>query len=236
MMKTTIITIFLLTNSFAFDIDEKLNKPETKSHLTSGKDGDSRVYKLTKEATLKSNLKDVIKSITIYGEKCNAEFKDKRELISKDKNCKYHNDNLIETKKHVMMDKPFDKFFVLERRIYNRELFSNVDMVTVKKMQNGTIEINQRMLTDKESKRYIDNPVKRESVFQKTSAKYILTKIDKNTTKVDYTYTMVTDHWLLNKSIAASRVFDSMAEGTELLFSSIQSEIRLHKREVATVK
>ena len=76
-------------------------------------------------------------------------------LTDKSKTCKYHNKNLIETKIHTLMDNKFEKFFVLERRIYNRDLYSNVDMVKVKKNKNGSIEVSQRMLTDKEAKRYI---------------------------------------------------------------------------------
>lgn len=235
MMKTAIttFTLLLINSSFAFEIDNKESKPKINTELESGKSDDNRMFKLTKNVTLNASVEKVLSAILIYDEKCNAEYIDKRVLTEKSKKCKYHNKNLIETKIHTLMDKKFEKFFVLERRIYNRDLYSNVDMVTVKKNKDGSIEVSQRMLTDKEAKRYIKDPIKQVSVFQKTSAKYTLTAQKDKTTKVDYTYSMVTDHWILNKSMATSRVFDSMLKGTKLLFKSIKNEIGPTQKAVA---
>lgn len=227
----TLLLIFITFNLYSYDFDKKEEVKKTGTILKSGKKDSKRIYQLTKNIALNAKIDDVIKSILIYDQKCNKEYAKKRELISKDKKCKYHNENLIETKVHTLMDKKYDKFLVLERRIYNRELFSNVDMVTVKKMKNGNVEIRQRMLKDNEAKRYIKDPIKRNSVFSETTAVYILNQ-KKEKVHIDYKYEMVTDHWLLNKSIAASRVFESMKEGTELLFESINSELGLTKKEV----
>jgi hypothetical protein len=236
-MKTAITTFTLLfiNSSFAFEIDKRESKPEINTELESGKKDDNRIFKLTKDITFNAPLEKVLNAILIYDEKCNAEFVEKRVLTDKSKTCKYHNKNLIETKIHTLMDNKFEKFFVLERRIYNRDLYSNVDMVKVKKNKNGSIEVSQRMLTDKEAKRYIKDPIKQVSVFQKTSAKYILTAQKDKTTKVNYTYNMVTDHWILNKSMATSRVFKSMLKGTKLLFKSIRNEISPIQKAVAAV-
>lgn len=239
MMIKTVITTFtliLINSSFAFDIDSTKSKPSKNIELVSGKKDDNRIFKLTKTTNLKASMDKVIAAILIYDEKCNSEYAEKRVLTDKSKTCKYHNKNLIETKIHTLMDKEFEKFFVLERRIYNRDLYSNVDMVTVKKNKDGSVEISQRMLTDKEAKRYIKDPIKQVSVFQKTSAKYILTSQKDKSTNVDYSYSMTTDNWILNKSMATSRVFDSMLKGTSLLFESIKNEIAPTPKAVAVVQ
>lgn len=230
-MKNTFVLFLFTTNLLAFKVDQTIKDKDNFSILKTGKEKSERFYELKKEVLFRARIADVLKSILIYDEKCNSEFKDKRILISKDKKCKYHNDNLIETKVHNLMDNKDEKFFVLERRVFNREIFANVDMVTVKKQKDGSILINQRMLSDSEAKRYIKNPIKQNSVFSKVSASYKLVPT-KDSTKVVYDYNMVTDHWMLNKSIAVSRVFESMQSGTNLLFKSIEKELGTNQEAV----
>lgn len=232
MIKIIILSITFLINSLAFKIDTK--EQSQRIRLESGKKNNDRIFSLSKTETINASINQVIASILIYDKKCNPNFASKRIFTNKLQKCKHFNKDLIETKIHTLMDKEDDKFLVLERRVYNRNIYSNVDMVTVKKQKDNTIQINQRTLSDDEAKRYIDNPIKKVSVFKSTKAFYSLKKINENTTKIDYTYSMITDHWLLNKSVVTSKVFSSMIEGTKLLFNSIHKEVQPTTREVAT--
>lgn len=207
----------------AYKIDEKKAFPADEMELSSGKKDSNRLYRLELKKTVSASPDEIIAQFLRFDERCNNAYKDKRKLTSTEKECTFHNENVVETKIHTLMDKKYNKLLILERRIYNDDPYANVDVVTVKKEKDQFV-LKQRMLTDKEAKRYIPNPIERESVFHEVDAELILKPVKDKGTQVIYSYSMVTDHWLLNKSIAASRVFESLRKNTKLFIKSLKLE------------
>ena len=113
-----------------------------------------------------------------------------------------------------------------------------MDLVVIyeSKNENGkkVIKVNQKMLDDKEAKKYISPPVEHDSVFEIAYSNFTLTEVSAKETKLEYYYASETDHWLLNKSVSVSKVFESMAKSIDLLFNSIDQE--LAKRNSTKIK
>lgn len=246
-MFALIIVIFLSSTSYAysdyqkrgFEIDyqkDQKKKSQYNLSLVSGKKDDLRFYQIEREEVFQHDIKSVFKSIINFDEKCNNEYKDRRKFINKTKHCKYHNSNLIESiihkshnKKFIKEDHEADRFLVT-RRIYNRSEFSHIDLIKVFKYEIDGVSymrITQEMLSDKEAKKYLKSPIRKQSAFKKTYGEYILTSVDGKSTKVSFTYSSETNHWLLNKSISVSEVFSNMAKSFDLLFQSIHTEAKV---------
>ena len=71
------------------------------------------------------------------------------------------------------------------------------------------------------------------SVVQNIETLYKIEEVSKNKSKLTYTYITTTDHWLLNKSVAASQFFDGMAKSIDRFFNAVSDETKiLSKNEV----
>lgn len=249
-MKNFFVFTFILTfslNLYAdyskFKVDNKKTHKKTKVKLISGKKNDKRFYQGNLTRTFDASIDSVLSSILNFEDKCNNKLKKKRKLTSKKKKCIYKNKNLIEskvydpTKEYKKEKNEIDRILVV-RRIYNRSNFSHVDLVQIYETQNSSgqkvITIKQHMMSNKEAKKYFDPPVDHESAFGKAIAEYTLTQVDKNKTVFNYYYANETDHWLLNKSVAVDRVFDSMSSGINLLFKSISKNILKGNKDAST--
>lgn len=216
-----------------FKIDENENNKKYKIKLVSGKKDDIRFYQGIREKVLDQPIEFVKNSIINFEEKCNNDYKDRRELLSKKKECKYHNGNLVESKiyrdlkSYTPAENEIERFLVA-RRIYNRQSFSHIDLFQVFKTKNEqgqtVISIKGQMLKDKQVKKFMKPVVEKDSVFNKAYYEFKLTEMAENKTTLKYTYSSETDHWLLNKSVSVSKVFDGMAKSIDLLFYSIQKE------------
>lgn len=239
MLIKSILLLTITTNIFAseysgFEVDNKEKNKKYKIDLLSGKKDSLRFYKGTRSIILNEKIQNVLQSITNFEDKCNNEYKDRRELISKKRECKYHNSNLVESKVYKDLGKfqkesnEVDRYLVA-RRIYNRQTFSHMDLVVIYESMNTdgqkVIKINQKMLEDKEAKKYLSPPVEHDSVFEIAYSNFTLTEIAPGKTQLEYFYASETDHWLLNKSVSVSNVFESMAKSIDLLFNSIDQEL-----------
>lgn len=239
MLRFIIIATLLSTSAFAkkingFEVDNNEVHKKYKVSLTSGKKDDVRFYKGLQTQTFTQSLEYVMKSVTNFEDKCNNDYKDRRELSDKKKNCSYHNGNLVESKiyrklkEYKKEENEIDRYLVA-RRIYNRSEYSHVDQIRVYETKNEqgqrVVTIRTDMLKDKHVKKYMKPPVEKDSVFKKAYSEFKLTEIDKNRTTLEYFYASETDHWLLNKSVSVGKVFDAMAKNIDLLFYSIKKEL-----------
>jgi hypothetical protein len=240
-MTNWIPLIFILTalnvqafNVKKYKVDEKSWDKKRKVNLLSGKRDDSRFYKGERTDIITADLESSLKAVLNFEDKCNNDLKEYRKFFSKKKKCSYHNKSLVETKivrdikKFYTPEENEVERFLMQRNIYNRNSYSHVDLLTVFKKQNDlgqtVYRVNIRKLKDKEAKKYMKNPVKHESVFDGALSYFELTQVDKEKTQLIYSYTTWTDHWLLNKSVAVSKVFNNVAKGISLLFKSIHHE------------
>ena len=216
----------------AYEVDNKSTHETSKVKMISGKKESNRFYQGNLSKVFPTSIENVLKGILNFSEKCNNELKDRRELTDKKAVCAHHNSNLVESKVYKIT-KEFKKKknetdrFLVARRIYNRQSFSHIDLITRYEEKNSSgnrvIKISQEMISDTEVKKYIDPPVELDSAFQKAYAEFTVTEIDKESTIVSYYYASETDHWLLNKSVSVGQVFDSMGKSIGLLFSSIDA-------------
>jgi hypothetical protein len=228
-LSITLSIIFLPASVYAdystYEVDNKETHEKTKVKLISGKKESNRFYQGNLSKVYNKSIDRVLSGILNFAEKCNQELADKRVLTDKKTKCLYPNSNLVESKTYKIT-KEFKKKknetdrYLMARRIYNRQSFSHIDLITVYESKNSSgnkvVNITQEMLTDKEAKKYIEKiPVEQDSAFQKA------------TSALNYYYASETDHWLLNKSVSVGKVFDSMGLSIGLLFESIGKASKL---------
>jgi hypothetical protein len=236
----SILSLIISFNSPAeqlsgFEIDTQELHKDLKIQLISGKKGGVRLYQGSLNKTFNQSVNAVMNSIINFEEKCNNDLKDRRKFQDKKKECPYHNANLIESKIYREINKNYSKEndevdrFLVARRIYNRQDFSHMDLVKVYEKKNAEgkkiVIIRQDMISDKDVKNYMKPPVELSSVFSRAYSEFILTENNDKSTEVNFIYVSETDHWLLNKSVSISKVFDSMAKSIDLLMLSIQKEL-----------
>jgi len=235
-MKSILLSIILTHSLFAGDFFKKveIDEKETvnKVKLRSGKRGDNRYYEGNLVRTFNTSITSLRDAILAFDQRCNNEYLDKREILPKDKKCKYHNNNVIENMVHKEL-KSYEKEenetgrLIISRRIYNREDFSQSDVIKIyeyKLNDKKVIKITMEMIDEKEAAKYIKPLVKTVSAFNKSQGTFLLTELSPGKVELDYTYSSRTDHWLINKSIAAGEVFESVAKSLNSLFDHLNTE------------
>jgi hypothetical protein len=239
-MKKIFIAITMLvmsTSLLAAQTQYKIDEKEVVDGVSmrTGKHKKVRMYEGHNIKEYSAPIAQVVKSVMDFESRCNNKFKRKRKVVSKDFNCRNYNKNIIETIRVTdIKDKSLEKNeiqkFILKRFIYNRTTFRHNELVRVYKYKNKkkqtTYKITQTMLSDKESKKYLEDPISKDSAFILTKGEFIITEVAPNKTTFDYKYTSKTDHWLLNKSMVVSEFFENMSKGINRLFNVIEKETK----------
>jgi hypothetical protein len=214
-------------------------------NVKSFKEEEGRVYVGTIKKTLPYNISLVLKSITNFSEKCNNKYKNKRKYTSTENDCKYHNENLIETFfvreiKNKNISKNIIDNYLLGRHIYNRGTFGYYELITIREGLNQkkqkTVTVASKMLSDDEVKKFTSPQFNRETAFDKTEWRFKLTQLSENETQVFYKYTTETNHWILNKEVSVPQVFLSMSKSINDLLSSVEKESLFQKQVTQTKK
>ena len=228
-----VVSTSLLAAQTQYKIDEK--DVVDGVSMRTGKHEKVRMYEGHNIKEYNAPVAQVLKSVMDFESRCNNKFKRKRKIVSKDFNCRNHNKNIIETiRVSDLKDKTLEKNetqrFILKRFIYNRTTFRHNELVRVFKYKNEkkqtTYKITQTMLSDKESKRYLKDPISKDSAFILTKGEFVITEVAPNKTIFDYKYTSKTDHWLLNKSMVVGEFFENMSKGINRLFNVIEKETK----------
>jgi hypothetical protein len=230
------ISIALISLSFGlfakeFDGDKVINDV----HCRSKKKKSIRSYLGQKKKTYNVTLDAAKVAVLDFSSRCNNELKDRRVHTPKDFNCKYPNKNMVETvvirnlkTTPKSSEKEIDRF-VMARYIYNRNYFHHNELATVELYKNDknkqVIKIHHAMLDDAVAASILDNPVRKNSAFISATGTFYLTELEKNKVEIDYHYESTTDHWLLNKSVAISEFFESMASGINELYAALDGEL-----------
>ncbi len=205
-----------------FSISAYSQKTINDVQLETSKTDGVRKLKATKQTELSLNREESLNLILNFDEKCNNEFKHKRKWTDKQANCRFHNNNLIETVYYRDIKNKNAKFkdhFLLLRHGYNRGGFLYFEEITVESSE-AEVHIRQRLLSDAEVKTFIDTPLETNFSFQKVDGHFHVKSIDANKTQIIYTYESATDHWLLNKEMMIDQIFSSTANGLNDLFKS----------------
>lgn len=212
--------------------------------LDSGKDDSVRTYKGLVNKTFSYPVETVLKSVLNFNEKCNNSYKNKREFTDKALDCKYHNDNLVEsvlirelktgwTKETNEVDR-----FLIGRKIYNRGNFNHYDLIkvfhTTNDLNQKVVTIHQRMLSTDESKQYVEPKFEKDSAFDDTVAIFTLVQTKPTETTFTYEYIASTDHWILNKEVSVPQVFSSISKSINDLVKTVDAETALQSRDVAS--
>ncbi len=223
------------------DQQDVINGVSVISHKTDS----LRTYVGTVKKTLPSKIENVTKSIVNFHEKCNNSYKDKRQDTNKNENCRYHNDNVVETVviKNINQsgwtkDQNETERYILGRRVYNRSNFQYYELVKIYEYKNDKnqkmVKITQTMLNDKEVNNYIKPQFDKDSAFNAVTSTYVLTEVAPSTTNLEYEYYANTDHWVLNKEVSVPQVFSSMSKGINDLLKSVDAETVRLCRDVAS--
>jgi hypothetical protein len=212
--------------------------------LQTGKKDSIRTYQGRVSKTLAFPLESVKKGVVNFTEKCNNKFKDKRKYTDKNADCKYHNENVVES--FIVRDlKPdFTKEngeverFLIGRQVYNRGSFGYYELVRIFDGVNSkgqkTIMVVQKMLEDKEVKEYISPKFDKESAFDKSTGVFTLTMLGPKETELTYDYKADTDHWILNKEVSIPQVFSSISKSINDLVRTVDTESNLQSRDLAS--
>lgn len=192
--------------------------------LESTKTDSTRHLKAVKSTELALSLEDSLKLVLNFEEKCNNAFKEKRKWSPKNIDCKFHNNNLIETIHHrEIKNKRTDlkDHFVLLRHGYNRGSFLYFEEITLTQSDKD-IHVRQRLLSDDEVKTFLDTKLETLFSFQKVNSHFHLQALAPQKTQITFTYESSTDHWLLNKEMMLGEIFESTAKGLNDLFLSFK--------------
>ncbi len=203
-------SIFQSHKNLEIDKTEKRNNLELKT----GKVDDTRVYHVSVKTYYKTTLEKLTQSILNFPSRCNNEYKDLREHTDKNFDCPFHNPNMIETLSHkVTKELPNDKAIVVTRYVNNRGRHVVNELVTLDKKNiagRDMVMIHIQSISDAEAKELTGKDLVGKVALKRTWAKFTLYPTDDGRIEFKYTYEMETDHWLINKSVAASSVFDNM--------------------------
>lgn len=231
-----LFTIFLLSNySLAesllqgYIVDASQSNTNSEISFTSGKKDDKRFYKAKLSKIVNLKVSQAIDIALNYKLRCNNNFRDQRTLTPKSYTCPYPSKSIIETQilpslRQDEKDEDELRRFIVQTRMQRRGNHSHVDLVRLKKVSDQEYLATQELLTDKEARNHISTPISKESVFIKARIEFTFKKVGKNKTEIKYTYISITDHWLLNKSIMTSRVFESMTSSITRVFETILAE------------
>lgn len=214
-------------------LDEK--KQVDGVQMASGKADDVRIYEGKKIKKYQTPISELEKIVLDFSSRCNQEFVKKRVHFERSYQCKHFNKNMIETVVHKDIKQVGEKEknevdrFVMTRYIYNRGYFHHNELAKVYKWKNEkgqeVVRIIHRMMSNDEAKKYLKDPVEKESAFIETTGEFILTQVSKEETQLEYIYRSKTDHWLLNKSMVVGEFFENMSKGVNGLFSSIDKDV-----------
>lgn len=238
-MKYFVLLLFLLNHFsgilLAAPMTDIINGVKVKTEKKNG----MRSYVGYIEKILPYSIEYVKMGTTNFSEKCNNNYKSKRKYTDKKANCKYHNDNLVEsfTLKNIRQHenfKDFNEVYLLGRLVYNRGSFGYYELVKVKEETNHkklkTISITMEMLNDNQVKKYISPKFSKESAFNTSICTFNLRQIGPEQTLVGYEYSALTDHWLLNKDISITQVFSSISKGINDLMITVEKEADFQKK------
>lgn len=230
------LIIYIPISSAAISIDGvdlKDDKEIKGINVSNGKKDDTRIFRgyALKEYT--GSLDTVKAAVINFEEKCNNEFKSKRKFMDKNQDCKYFNKNIIESiviKNHNYKgakETNEKERWVVARMLYNRGNFNQYDLMVFyeykNKLNEKVFEIKQSMLSDSEAKKYLDDPIKRESAFNYLAATFRLTEKPNQKVLFEYEHISKTDHWFLNKDMMVGQVYESVANGISDLLVSIET-------------
>lgn len=242
-LKMTLIAGVLLASSAFAAIAERTDEINGVK-LESRKIDSTRFYKGIVTKTYPYSIDQVRSSVMNFDERCNNEYREKREHTDKTKDCKFHNENLVESvivkdiKSDFTKEQNEVERFVIARRVYNRGSFSYNELVKVFEYTNNenqkVVKINQSMIDDKEVKQYTKPLVSKDTAFDATSGTFILTQISPNETRMDYIYNSETTHWILNKEVSVSQVFSSISKSLTDLIEVVEKESSTYSRDIAS--
>jgi hypothetical protein len=236
-MRNTILMFVLMASTSVFsqstfDKTEKLYGVSLKS----GKVEKTRSYIGSIEKNLPFPIAMVKNGVTNFTEKCNNSFKARRKFTDEKLDCKYHNEHLIES--FVVQLKDQTASFLVGRMVYNRGSYSYYDLVQIQESMNEknqkTITVSLKMLSDEEAKTFTEIKINKDSAFDSSSARFVLTEVSPNETTLNYEFNAQTSHWILNKEVSVPQVFASFSKSINDLMKTVELEASGHKRQVAS--
>ncbi|OIQ15521.1 MAG: hypothetical protein BM556_17945 [Bacteriovorax sp. MedPE-SWde] len=218
-----------LLNLDKYQVDKNETDSKYNTVLKSGKHDGVRFYQAVREQEYNATAEKILEIVLNFKSRCNNELSSKRIYDSKDFKCSHHNKGLIESKiiKQILphkKDKNEIETYLVQRRVYNRELFEYYEVLRIFKVGKKT-SVYTKMLTDKQASVFINGPKTRSTVLKEIQSVYTIEEVSKTKTKLSYTYLTTTDHWLLNKSVAVSQFFDGMVKSINLFFNSVKTDI-----------
>lgn len=246
-LKYVLCATWIISLSASAGAAIKFDKHDTISgvHVESGKKNSTRLYRGTYSQSFPFSIDAVKNSVVNFHEKCNNSYKDRRQFTDKKADCKYHNDNLVETvvvkdintAGWVKAEGEVERY-ILGRQVYNRGSFGFYEIVTVTESKNAqnqkVLTVTQRMLSDKETKLYTKPQFRRDSAFDKTTASFTLTEVSPKETTLSYQYSAETEHWILNKEVSVPQVFSSISKSINDLVKTMEKESQVQALNLAS--
>ena len=242
-------TLMVLSTLFSFETSAKTKYDRKERQkdvsLASGKVDDVRSYHATTTKVLNYPIFTVKDSIMKFGDHCNNAYRKKRELTPVEHDCRYHNENLIESLvvKSLragtwMKEENEVERFVVARKVYNRGENGYYELVKIKETANAlkqrTIVIEQEMLTNDEARNFVSVRFKKDSPLETSKIRYTLTEIAPGKTELRYLYKATTKHWVLNKELSVPQVFASISKSINNLVATIGVESETQTRAIAS--
>ena len=205
--------------------------------VTVKKVGEKKFFKAIVTTNFNASIEQVVAGIENFDDKCNNDRRSKRKFSKWEKNCSYHNENLVEAVKiNKFESAPIVRSFpnaqyLMWRNIYNRGRFSHYDVIT-KTTENDSVQIAHKKLSEKLVGKALAKPEKIVSAFDDIIGVYKISKLNNGMVKVVYTYESSTDHWFLVRDFLEKSILENMAKGTQQAVKSIQQSLDRKMRKL----
>lgn len=223
----TLPQIIPLPEGFKIDIKE-VHDDHT---MHSGKKDDIRFYHFILSKKYKFSSDHLIKAILSYENRCNNDYRDERIFMDKSYDCKLHNENLIETKIVPIVNLSFLEgfnikplqYFMINRRASNNGTHQHQEAIYYFKKNRENL-IFQHMIDGKIFKKWtgLNNKAEHDSPMIDQQTFFHFNKA-REEVELTFSFILYTDHWLINKDIAASRVQESAIRGAKHMLNSLES-------------
>lgn len=235
-MKFLFITIILSTPLFSkidnsIEIDKQLSRNQM--NFKTGKVDSFRHYFAETSKIINQSAKSFIEAYKRTDDRCDNSLKSSRRFSSKNYECKFHSEDVVESVKYKIITPGYSKHdYVATKYIKKQGNQILQQLITIKEEYIGGVKhytIVDKSIDDKLSKKLTGKNLKFDATIKNASSTFIVKELSSNKIKVTYKYTMSTDHWLVNKSFITGRVFSSIEDSVAKLFKVMSQQAKTIK-------
>ncbi len=219
-----------IPSNIEIDKSEKRNQINIKT----GKVDSYRHYYADTSRVLNMSAESFLNAYMRTNERCDNSLKSERRFTSKSYDCLFQHKDIVEAKKHKIIAPGYGENDYVMTKFMKKQGDQIVQqLVTIKKEFIGGVKhfiIDNKSINDELSKKLTGKDLKFDATVKDARSHFIIKELNPAKIRVTYKYNMSTDHWLINKSILASKVFDGIEESVDKIFEIVQAQSKSNNK------